>query len=150
MPANHSNTNCVITILIHSDKRIFKTFLLCCYVALLRTWRRPCFHGINTIILMPQIFDVIANENAHYKRNELELDLQTGKISPCLHTFWAWTSEVRSFASSCFSPSISACSLCLWPSACEEFCIVFGPCVDSFTYLLRLNKWGAEFCLLLF
>ena len=22
---------------------------------------------------MPQIFDVIANENAHYKRNELEL-----------------------------------------------------------------------------
>ena len=24
------------------------------------------------MILMPQIFDVTANENAHYKRNELE------------------------------------------------------------------------------
>ena len=27
---------------------------------------------INAIILMPQIFDVIAKENARYKRNELE------------------------------------------------------------------------------
>ena len=27
------------------------------------------------MILMPQIFDVIANENARYKRNELEYDL---------------------------------------------------------------------------
>ena len=39
---------------------------------LLRMWRRPYFHGINAMILMPQIFDVIANENARYKRNELE------------------------------------------------------------------------------
>ena len=30
------------------------------------------FHGINAMILMPQIFDIIANENACYKRNELE------------------------------------------------------------------------------
>ena len=36
MPANHSNTNRVITILIHSDKTLFKTFSLRCYVALLR------------------------------------------------------------------------------------------------------------------
>ena len=36
-------------------------------------WRRRCFHGINAMILMPQIFDVTANENARYKRNELEL-----------------------------------------------------------------------------
>ena len=35
-------------------------------------WRRRCFHGINAMILMPQIFDVTANENARYKRNELE------------------------------------------------------------------------------
>ena len=28
--------------------------------------------GINAMILMPQILDVIANENARYKRNELE------------------------------------------------------------------------------
>ena len=27
------------------------------------------------MILMPQIFDVIANENARYKRNELECDI---------------------------------------------------------------------------
>ena len=31
------------------------------------------FYGINAMILMPQIFDIIANENARYKRNELEL-----------------------------------------------------------------------------
>ena len=36
-------------------------------------WRRRCFHGVNPIILMPQTFDVIANENACYKRYELEL-----------------------------------------------------------------------------
>ena len=35
-------------------------------------WRRRCFHGINTMILMPQILDIIANENACYKSNELE------------------------------------------------------------------------------
>ena len=28
------------------------------------------------MILMPQIFDVIANENARYKRNELELNIK--------------------------------------------------------------------------
>ena len=53
-------------------KRLFKTFSLRCYVALLRIWRRRCFHGINAMILMPQIFEVTANENARYKRNELE------------------------------------------------------------------------------
>ena len=71
MPANHSNTNRVITILIHSDKTRFQSFLVCCFVLLLRMWRR-CFHGINAMILMPQIFDIPANENAHYKRYELE------------------------------------------------------------------------------
>ena len=35
-------------------------------------WRRRCFHGINAMILMPQIFDATANENTPYKRNELE------------------------------------------------------------------------------
>ena len=35
-------------------------------------WRRRCFHGINAMILCRQIFDVTANENARYKRNELE------------------------------------------------------------------------------
>ena len=35
-------------------------------------WRRRRFHGINAMILMPQIFDVTANENARYKRSELE------------------------------------------------------------------------------
>ena len=36
-------------------------------------WRRRCFHGIDAMILMLQIFDVTANENARDKRNELEL-----------------------------------------------------------------------------
>ena len=54
-------------------KSFFKTFSLRCYDALLRLWRRRCFHGINAIILLPQIFDVTANENARYKRNELEI-----------------------------------------------------------------------------
>ena len=53
-------------------KRILKTFSLCYYVALLRKWRRRSFHGINAMILILQILDVIANENARYKRNELE------------------------------------------------------------------------------
>ena len=28
------------------------------------------------MILMPQIFDVIANENAHYKHNELHVEIE--------------------------------------------------------------------------
>ena len=71
MPANHSNTNRVIAILIHSDKTLFHVF-----VTLLRRVAKDvtlrCFHGINAMILMPQIFDVTANENARYKRNESE------------------------------------------------------------------------------
>ena len=66
MPANHSlisNTNPVITILIHSDKTHFHNV----FVMLL------CRVGKDVMILMPQMFDVIANENACYKRNELEL-----------------------------------------------------------------------------
>ena len=58
---------------------VFKTFSLRCYVALLRIWRRRCFHGINAMILMPQIFNVTANENARYKRNELECQISTLK-----------------------------------------------------------------------
>ena len=64
MPVNHSNTNRVITILIHSDELHFQNV----FVTLLRC----CFHSINAMILMPQILDVLANENARYKRNELE------------------------------------------------------------------------------
>ena len=52
-------------------------FSLRSYVALLRTWRRRCFHGINAMILCRQISDVIANENARYKRNELEYSFET-------------------------------------------------------------------------
>ena len=73
MPANHSNTNRVITILIHSGKTRFENV----FVMLLRrvakgvtssllSWhKRYDFNAAN--------FDVIANENARYKRNELEL-----------------------------------------------------------------------------
>ena len=68
MSANHSNKNRVITNLIHSDKTCFQNI----FITLLRTWRRRCFRGINAMILMPQILDVVANENARYKPNELE------------------------------------------------------------------------------
>ena len=63
MPANHLNINRVITILIHSGKTRFQNV----FVTLLRTRHHHCFHGINTMNLMPQIFDVTANENARYK-----------------------------------------------------------------------------------
>ena len=72
MPANHSNTNRVITILIHSDKTLFQNV----FVSLLRRVAKDVMSSLlswhNTMILMPQIFDVTANENARYKRNELE------------------------------------------------------------------------------
>ena len=41
-------------------------------------WRSRCFHGINAMILIPQIFDTIANENTQYKRNELEWKITEG------------------------------------------------------------------------
>ena len=43
-------------------------------------WRRRCFHGINAMILMPQIFDVTANENVRYKHNELEFCLMSTRF----------------------------------------------------------------------
>ena len=72
MPANNSNTNRVITILIHSDKTLFQNV----FVTLLHrvakdktssliSWhKRYDFNAAN--------FDVTANENARYKRNQLE------------------------------------------------------------------------------
>ena len=75
MPANHSNTNRVITILIHSDKTLFQNV----FVTLLRrvakdvtlsllSWhKRYDFNAAN--------YEVTANENACYKRNELECSI---------------------------------------------------------------------------
>ena len=72
MPAKPSNTNRVITILINSDKTLFQNV----FVTLLRqvakdvtssllSWhKRYDFNAAN--------FDITANENACYKRNELE------------------------------------------------------------------------------
>ena len=76
MPANHSNTNGVITILIHSIKRIFKTFLLHCYVPLLNMWCDSWFYGINTLI-----FAFITNENGHNTHNELEYIIKIGSFA---------------------------------------------------------------------
>ena len=52
-------------------KGIYKTFSLCCYVALPRTWRRRCVHGINAMITCINAANVIANENARYKCNNI-------------------------------------------------------------------------------
>ena len=73
MPANHSNTNPVITILIHSDKTLFQNVFVTLLRRVAKDRCRRCFHGISAMILMPQIFDVTANENARYKHNELEI-----------------------------------------------------------------------------
>ena len=72
MPANHSNTNRVITILIHSDNTRFQNVFdtLLCHVAkdvtlsLLSWHKRYDFNAAN--------FRRTANENARYKSNELE------------------------------------------------------------------------------
>ena len=72
MTANHSNTNRVITILIHSDKKLFQN----AFVTLLRRVAKDVTSSLlswhKRYDLMPQIVDVTANENARFKRNELE------------------------------------------------------------------------------
>ena len=79
MPVNHSSTNRVITILIYSDKTHFQNV----YVTLLwHVAKDGCrFHRISAMFFMPQIFDVIADENAHYKSNELECYIQMSGIN---------------------------------------------------------------------
>ena len=76
MPANHSNTNRVITILIHSDKIRFQNLIVTLIAtsrvkemtsSLLSWHKRYDFNAA--------IFEVTANENARYKRNELELEI---------------------------------------------------------------------------
>ena len=72
MPANHSITNRVITILIHSDKTLFKNVFVTLLRRVAKDVTSSLLYGVNAMILMPQIFEVTANENARYKRNELE------------------------------------------------------------------------------
>ena len=76
MPANNLNTNRVITILIHFDKTHFQNF----FVMLLRRVAKD----VTSLLLSGHKrydfnhFDVVANENALYKNNELELVLNSG------------------------------------------------------------------------
>ena len=64
MPANHSNTNLVITILIHSDKTQFQNI----FVMLLRHIAKDMTSSLlswhKRYDFNPANFDVIANENA--------------------------------------------------------------------------------------
>ena len=77
MPANNSNTNCVITILIHSTKTHFQNVFL--------TQLRCITEDVKlSLILTPQIFDVITNEKMHIKSGTNTL---TG------HEAWWRTSE---------------------------------------------------------
>ena len=72
VPVNHSNTNRVLTILIHSDKTHFQNV----FVMLLRRVAKDVTSSLlswHKMILIPQIFDVTANENARYKRNDMIL-----------------------------------------------------------------------------
>ena len=62
MPANHSNTKRVIIILIHSAETRFQNF----FVTLLRLVAKDVTSSLlswhNALILMQQIFDVIAKQ----------------------------------------------------------------------------------------
>ena len=85
MPANHSKTNRVCTILILSDKNLFQNV----FVTLLRRVAKDVTSSLlswhKRYDLIPQIFDVTANENARYKRNELECNIKTK--APILQIF---------------------------------------------------------------
>ena len=70
MPANHSNTNRVITILIHSDKTLFQNVFVTLLLHVTKDVTSSLLSWHNAMILMPEIFDVTANENARYKCNE--------------------------------------------------------------------------------
>ena len=63
MPANHSKTNPVNTILIHSDKTHFQHVFVMLLSCVAQDVTCRCFHSINAMILMLQIFKVIAIEN---------------------------------------------------------------------------------------
>ena len=68
MPANHSNTNRVITILIHSAKTLFQNV----FVTLLRHVPKDVTSSLLSRHKCYDFNDDTANENARYKRNELE------------------------------------------------------------------------------
>ena len=91
MPANHSNTNFVITILIHSDKTRFQNVFdtLLSRIAkdvtssLLSCHERYDFNAAN--------FRRPRNENARYKRNELECRFQSQSLlylSDMMRVIW--------------------------------------------------------------
>ena len=68
MHANHSNTNRVITILIHYDKRHFQNV----FVMLLYCVARNVMSSLLSWHKRYDFNDIIANENERYKRNKLE------------------------------------------------------------------------------
>ena len=72
MPANHSKTNRVFSILIHTDKRLFQNV----FVTLLRHVAKDVTSSLISLHKRYDFnapnFDVTANENARYKRNKLE------------------------------------------------------------------------------
>ena len=68
MPANHSNTNCVITILIRSDKTPFQNVFV-------MLPRRVAKDLTSSLLSWHKRYDFNAayfRRNARYKRNELE------------------------------------------------------------------------------
>ena len=83
MPAYHSNTTRVITILIHSDKTRFQNIFVTLLRRVAKDVTSSLLHSINAMILMPQFFDVTANEYARYKRNELELRFASLNFVAC-------------------------------------------------------------------
>ena len=72
MPANDSNTNRVITILLPSDKTHFQNDFVMLLRRVAKDVTSPLLSWHKRYDLNAEIFDVIANENARFKRNESE------------------------------------------------------------------------------
>ena len=72
MPAIYSNTNCVITILIHFDKTHFQNILVMLLRRIAKDVTSSLLSWHKRYDFNAAIFDITAKENARYKRNELE------------------------------------------------------------------------------
>ena len=81
------------------------------------------------MILMPQIFDVIANENARYKRNELE---------SCFSSFKVLADHSNIFPEVKGSCDVTTRSLCGWNMIKQTACTDEKCCYDDKSYTCYL------------
>ena len=75
----------------------------------------------NAMILMPQIFDATANENARYKRNELELNIFPKHKAVDVHVFHLNLTRTHERRKARLQKLVVLLSLIWMPSSCEYF-----------------------------